>query len=89
MNTSIPTLDRQAPVIDKPLSFSEQAQQLHRKCDRIITSIHVKRELLAEAISEGNDFNADYLGKQIDSLYRQYRETFFELIQPIIEKSEQ
>lgn len=86
---SIPTLDRQAPQVKKELSFSEQAQSLHRKCDRIITSIQVRRELIAEAVSEGNDRDAELLALQLDSLYIQYREAFFSLMQPIIERIEE
>jgi GTP-sensing pleiotropic transcriptional regulator CodY len=86
---SIPTLDRQSKVIAKPLSFSEQAQQLHRKCDRIITSIQIQRELLGDAINEADESKQNYISNKLDKLYEEYRANFFKLMQPIIEKMEE
>ncbi len=97
METSIPTLDRQeAPVqlvgpakLVQRESFSQQAKSLHQKCTAIIISIEVQRELLGDAISENCDWKIKHHGQRLEAMYAEYRDTFFQLMQPIIEKIEQ
>lgn len=88
---SIPTLERhqQAPVLVERQSFSQQAKSMHQKCSAIITSIEVQRELLGDAINEDCEWKIKHHSQRLDALYAEYRDTFFQLLQPIIEKIEE
>lgn len=94
---SIPTLDRQeAPIqlvgpakLVQRESFSQQAKSLHQKCATIIISIEVQRELLGDAISEDCEWKIKHHEQKLEALYAEYRDTFFQLLQPIIDKVEE
>jgi hypothetical protein len=86
-----PTLHRYETKLSpsKKLSFTEQAQVLHRKCDRILTSIQVQKENLGDAINENDGWKQEFISKKLDALYQEYHQAFFALIQPIVDRIEE